>query len=739
MLLHHANMFPFLADLSWLGDNWGWMVGLAVVVLGLFVVGVSDTKRFSITRVWAISGVCFDESIRKRVLWLTPLAIIGVLAVTQFQKAFDEQDAVRQSVKICIFATGLVVILSSIILACTNLPKEIESRVIYTIVTKPTTRLEVVLGKVVGFARVSLAILLIMGLFTWVYTRLSAAQKRQQISYRLQEGDVSDTEGARLAEYNRSGLLNSRSYWVPDELNIYGAMPAANSTTHVISNDGDEDALAAFFVDRSIAFGPPQSDPQDWAHEGIGQNGMVVQVAIDSKRTGPAPAEPKVGGPLGPAFGNAPAGPVSEPMISLDIMDENYNTIFTGAQMTAATTPAELIASIGEYARTTKINPQASASAVKLSDPVKQVDGSEIQYAYAWLPSEQAMLLFNRVKYYVRITGAGGLVDYTIGARPVRCFVPQFKQSGIAVEGPGVTEIPPFPGPDGQSQDLIFRGKVGLHFDQEMNGGKDSPNTVACYAFHKAPAAQLVDGEIPFQINVEVDRSNSAIESGHEDATKLAVWVRDSGSGKTTLLKHPVLVESRLPTFFSIPADSVSSGNYEIYLHCLNEAQTIGMMPGSLQLVRSTELFETNLVKSLSIIWMMSVLVIVLAVMCSTFLSWPIAVVLTVMILLGHWGVDQLADSSGPGLGRQIVNDFKFTDVAISKVFSQGVDTLSRGLNLLGKVLPDTSKFDAIEDIEQGVSISSGTLWDALAVMGGFGAPALVIGYLILRGKEVAP
>ena len=84
--------------------------------------------------------------------------------------------------------------------------------------------------------------------------------------------------------------------------------------------------------------------------------------------------------------------------------------------------------------------------------------------------------------------------------------------------------------------------------------------------------------------------------------------------------------------------------------------------------------------KSLSIIWMMSILVIVLAVFCSTFLSWPIAIVLTVLLLLGHWGVDQVADSSGPGLGRQIVNDFKFTDVPIAKLVSTGVDSLTHSL-----------------------------------------------------------
>ena len=207
------NFHGILADGSWISNNWGWLIAAGVVVLGLGIFGPADTRRFSFKRTWAISSVCFAESIRKRILWITPLAIVGVIGITQFQRAFDEQDAVRQSVKICLFATGLVVVLTTIILACTNIPKEIESRVVYTVMTKPVTRLELVLGKVIGFSRVALAMVLIMGVFTWIYMRITSVQKQQQIAYRLNEGDISDTERARLGEYQKTGLLTARSFW----------------------------------------------------------------------------------------------------------------------------------------------------------------------------------------------------------------------------------------------------------------------------------------------------------------------------------------------------------------------------------------------------------------------------------------------------------------------------------------------------------------------------------------------
>src|SRR3954471_23784564 len=158
----------------------GWYLAGIILVLGL-AVGLVDLQRFSLKRIWAISGVCFDESIRRRVLWITPLAILGVIVVSQLQRPLDEQDAIRQTTKFCIFATGLLVALTTIILACTNLPREIENRVIYTVVTKPTTRLEIVIGKVLGFARVALGILLIMGVFSYAYLSLRAWSMRRAI------------------------------------------------------------------------------------------------------------------------------------------------------------------------------------------------------------------------------------------------------------------------------------------------------------------------------------------------------------------------------------------------------------------------------------------------------------------------------------------------------------------------------------------------------------------------------
>ena len=55
-----------------------WLLGGGILLLGL-VLGLKDLVRISLTRIWALSTVTFRQSIRRRVLWITPLVILGVI------------------------------------------------------------------------------------------------------------------------------------------------------------------------------------------------------------------------------------------------------------------------------------------------------------------------------------------------------------------------------------------------------------------------------------------------------------------------------------------------------------------------------------------------------------------------------------------------------------------------------------------------------------------------------------
>jgi hypothetical protein len=109
------------------------------------------------------------------------------------------------------------------------------------------------------------------------------------------------------------------------------------------------------------------------------------------------------------------------------------------------------------------------------------------------------------------------------------------------------------------------------------------------------------------------------------------------------------------------------------------------------------------------------------------------------LILLGHWGVQQLGDATQPGIGNQIVTDLGLQESAPAKAVSATVEQLSWILNFMSRILPDISKYTAVEDIERGVTVSMQRLQEALMVTLGFGIPLTVLAYVVLKNKEVAP
>ena len=93
-------------------------------------------------------------------------------------------------------------------------------------------------------------------------------------------------------------------------------------------------------------------------------------------------------------------------------------------------------------------------------------------------------------------------------------------------------------------------------------------------------------------------------------------------------------------------------------------------------------------------------------------------------------------------MGNQVANDLfgpSAGAAARAKVVSQSVNALSSALKAFATILPDISQYAATEDIERGITIPAVKLKDAAVVTFGFGIPLVVLAYVLLRNKEVAP
>ncbi|MCC7349947.1 MAG: hypothetical protein IT446_05200 [Phycisphaerales bacterium] len=685
--------------MSLINDNLGWWIAGAIVVIGLVGFGLRDLLRFSPRRIWAISSVCFAESIRRRVLWITPLAILGVIIVAQLQHPIDEQDAIRQTIKFCLFATGLLVTIVVIILACTNLPKEIDTRVIYTIVTKPTTRLEIILGKVIGFARVSAAILIIMGLFTWGYLHLRAWNMQRYIARQLASGDVGPARKPSLEHYQQSGLLQARQLQDADSYEIFAKLPQPSDPVRWMFSEQN------FIVPFKLGLG--DIAPPNW------QSGQPLPplMILAHVYTQEAPLtdeqQEQLGGDLLRGLGTDTGGP-------------RLST--TQSTMTAKRPAPKVAVQILDRNGYTLLTPNIlDATSLTLHE------GQPLQIQ---IPAEQVMTLINHGRFFVSIAGGAPGWLYGADSNPVILLAPTAQAGQF-------NQIPPAPDPRNPNRPTppIFEGRGGTH-GQQLRGGPAEHNPVGVYRFHNVPVP--ASGQVPFEMRVGIERTGNELSTSTDDLTRLSISVRNL---KTGVIGQPIAVtpESLRPTYFSLPAGDLGDGNFELILRNHTNGHWVGLQANSVFVVTSHQPFIANLSKSLLILWLMTLLVIIIAILCSTFLSWPIAVVLTIVLLLGRWGVMQLGDSLGSGIGNQIATDFGFSDPSQAKVVSSSVEALTKALTAISHVLPDISRFSATEDVERGVMVPTARLYESGAVAFGFGLPMIVLAYIFLKNKEVAP
>jgi hypothetical protein len=710
-----------------------------------------DVQRFRFPRVRAIAGVCFAESIRRKVLWITPLAIVGIIAVTQFTKGADEQDAIRQMAKYCLFATSLIVIIAALILSATNLPREIDNRVIYTIVTKPTTRLEIVLGKVLGFAAVSALIIAIMGVFTYAYLFFQARAGVGRIRVALASGHVDPVSRPTLEHYEETGLLGTKALEIPDDLEIFSRPPDPDGTKWM--GGGRQQYYA---VDFSLT----DAETQEIINLLAQGHRLYLSSTLKLLRHKATPDELedlKLGG--FPIEGEQKPSPVLGPAAP------------STAPATAPTTaPSEqayrkVVPQVAFQVLDTRMDPvQAdefglakSLSPAPLPPGVTQSPEGNVWRFSALLKSDPELLsklIVNeggkeRFRFFLEVAAVTPTVDYGATAESTKLEVVNPKSNP---PGQVVRSFKPL-NSKGQNRpaepEFYSRpGRIGMQIrgqPVETHDGQTREGSLAAFRFAGADMsdAQLQDGKVGLQLKIAVERGGD-LDYVESYTSKMAVQVRNRQTGEVS---PPVEIEpetSRV-NYVYVEEKYVKGGDFDVLVRGRTPGQWLGVlgpearMP-SVAVITANKSFAGNLFKSLFILWLLSVLVVVVAVFCSTFLSWPIAVVLTVLLLLGRWGVNELGEAMAPGGSRgTAVSIFGIRNPAANRAVTESLEGLTAVLRWGSKVLPDVATFPVIEDIDRGVAIPGRKVLGAAETLVLYGLPLLLLTYLILRNKEVAP
>jgi len=134
---------------------------------------VRDFVRFdlpgtSLQRIWALTRLAFKEAIRRRVLVVVGMFVVGLLFAGWYLDP-RSSDPARLYISFVLTATNYLILLLALFISTFSLPADIKNRTIYTIVTKPVRATEIVLGRMIGFVGVGTLMLVPMGIASYFF------------------------------------------------------------------------------------------------------------------------------------------------------------------------------------------------------------------------------------------------------------------------------------------------------------------------------------------------------------------------------------------------------------------------------------------------------------------------------------------------------------------------------------------------------------------------------------------
>ena len=683
-------------------------VAALVVLVGLGVYGFRDLRRLSGRRIGAVAGLTFREGVRRRVLWITPLAMAAVLLLINLGNPLNETNAIAQAVGVCLFASGLVAIVVPLVLASTSLPREVENKAIFTVVTKPLTRLELLFGKLCGFALLSAAVLAIMGVFSYGLLLVRERSLVRDIEQRLASTLAVPGQRPYLQHLADSGLLRSEAIDPGRDFQVY-SLPPETSPDRRWTFGGRYMAAVPFTLDPARA------------------------EALYTQTLGNRPARLRVAGrPAWQVRGRLPSSSLPlgvinpdrypAPTIKFGLYDAGLYT------MPAAFIRPELPPTRNGDTGLLNVSVRAPGSP---DTPWEDVTALQLDAATTQRLIEQ---MSSPGGAFIGVWGNSTGYYYGTGADTVRLELVDPDENLLDVIEPAI--------PADARSAILFRTNNGQRGFGLIGPEDEQKPALGVLAYRDVGEVETIDngaddGRVGIELQVVVERISGVLDEGN--ATRVEAQVVNVETGYAS---PPQVLEAETgaPVWLTVPAEATAGGNFDLRLKTLSRNQIVSLRANDVRVAVGRDPFLFNLAKGLAGQWLLSVLVALLALVFSTFVSWPIAIVLTVGALSGRWVADQLAGSL-TGLGREAVTTGGnlLDDAAAVRVVETGFDALGNTVAVIARFLPPVAPFDASELVGDGRRVPAGQLISAAGVVVGFGLPLLTVAYVVLRNKEVAP
>ena len=192
-------------------------LGGLFAVLGIGAPFVGSLLKLRSRRVFAIAKLGFKEAVRNRVFLVFLFFLVPFLFPANWFIQIKPEDELRTMIGFSSLVTNLLLTLPAALLAALSIPNDIKNQNIYTIVTKPVERFELILGRFVGYAGLMTVALFGMTALGWLFisygTTIDDKAKEEtfkarvplygQLSYQSRRGLIEGINAGREFDYRR--------------------------------------------------------------------------------------------------------------------------------------------------------------------------------------------------------------------------------------------------------------------------------------------------------------------------------------------------------------------------------------------------------------------------------------------------------------------------------------------------------------------------------------------------------
>ena len=265
---------------------------------------------------------------------------------------------------------------------------------------------------------------------------------------------------------------------------------------------------------------------------------------------------------------------------------------------------------------------------------------------------------------------------------------------------------------------------------------------------------------LPLELIVRVFRTYKGnIESGIQGSMQLRNPVTDFKSDLWTFTAKDASINAfDWPRKLEVnrqPVDLLEDlvtedGRLEVIVQCVDRAQYFGFAQPDMYVRLPDGSPLWNYVKTQLSIWVQMVLVIAIGVTCSTVVNGPVAMLFTIsFITLGFFRQFFMDVATGKQIGGGPVESLYRIVTQMNQMsplpenfgtqLIQAVDSVLRvGMESLAYLLPNFRSFSTVAYVANGYNIPLNQLYQDLTVCFAYLAGLFVVGYFLLRTREVA-